>query len=159
MVQPRKHLILICNVDIIVNKINKFVQYYAKEKNLETFIYTTYYEFLYQVDIFPDNSPVYKSILAEIYQINYEQMFYNANLDYVYNNSPFIIQKPTMRNVIESFCKLYHEEYLQIEQFINKMLYSFPTKLVEDDFQNINKLYNKIKNPENFSAKYKLDDI
>ena len=145
MITPRRQKIQISNVDIVVDKINKFVWYYAKKKNLGQWVYTTQYEFLYQVDIFPDNTPVYKSTLTELCQIDYEREFYHANFDYVYNNSPFKNDKPTMRKIIDSFVKLYHEEYVQIEEFINKMLYQHPNKLEEEDFNKLNELYNKIK--------------
>lgn len=145
MILTRQHKIQINNIDIIVDKINKFVWYYAKKKNLGQWVYTIQFEFLYQIDIFPDNSPIYKSYLCELCQIDYEREFYNANFDYVYNNSPFVQNKPTMRTAIESYLRMYHEEYAEIEKFINKLLYLTPNKLVEEDFNKLNELYNKIK--------------
>ena len=145
MITPRLQIINLINIDTIVDKINKFVWYYAKEKNISQWVYSIQFEFLYQIDIFPDNTPVYKNMMCELYQIDCEREFYSANFDYVYSNSPFNKNKPPMKEIINAFIRMYHEEYIQIDEFINKMLYSIPSALEEDDFIKLNELYSKIK--------------
>lgn len=142
---PRRQKIQINNIESVVDKINKLVIYYADKRKQKHWVYSTKYEFLYPIDLLQDNSYVYKSAIVELNQIDYEREFYHANFDYVYNNSPFVEKAPTMRTVIDAFVKLYYVEYLQIEEFIKKMLYSYPAPLEEKDFNNLNELYNKMR--------------
>jgi len=141
-VNPRKLEIQIKNVNVIANKINKLVNYYARIKYSKQWVYSTTYDLLCSDDMI---------ITIKLYQIDYERNFCHNGFDYIYNNSPFCKspnfskKQVTMKNIIDSFVKIYNPEYLEIEKFINKMLYSYPQPLKEEDFIKLNQLYNKMK--------------
>lgn len=131
------------NCDLIVSKLNKLTEHYAKEKSLVQWLYTLNLEITSCVED-PTGVPmmeIYSDIKLRL--IDYEREFHDVGLYHIYMNNSF--RTDPLRDVIKKYLMQYHPEYSIIESFINKFLYSFPEPLSEIDFQHLNDLYDMIK--------------
>ena len=141
MIYARDHKTTIKNIEPIVTKINKFVKFYAIQKNLVRYLSPIEIKFEVPQNIF--QSHYYKATLV---LLDYEREFIDAGFDYIYNNSPFkqddIIP---MKDIIIKYAASVHGEYMQIEGFVKKLLYEIPNKIGENDFVILNELYTSIK--------------
>lgn len=142
MIHPREHITIIRNIRLVINKINKFVEFYAKEKNLVRYLYKIRFSFRVENKILP---PYY--VVIDLILLDYEREFIDAGFGNVYDNNPYKNGTPVvpLHDIILNYSIKVHVEYMKIETFVKMLLYEFPMKICDQDFIILNELYASIK--------------
>ena len=125
----------------IVDKINKFVEIYAKQKEF-VWVYDTHFQNCYRRK---GKNNVQNFTIK---RFDFEREFYHNGLAPIYENSPFDDiddkHKLSMYEVIQLHMEWFYPAYCRVNGFINKLLYYIPEKVTLDDFKEMNELYRNI---------------